>query len=52
MELMNVVDVHENGDVCISILHPPGDDKYGYEDARYLIILNISYLGIYYFKSI
>ncbi|EEB05294.2 ubiquitin conjugating enzyme Ubc15 [Schizosaccharomyces japonicus yFS275] len=25
--------VHTNGDVCISILHPPGDDKWGYEDA-------------------
>ena len=25
--------VHDNGDVCISILHPPGDDKYGYEQA-------------------
>lgn len=22
-----------NGDVCISILHEPGDDKYGYEKA-------------------
>jgi len=25
--------VYLNGDVCISILHPPGDDKYGYEKA-------------------
>ncbi|KAJ3397267.1 ubiquitin-conjugating enzyme E2 G1 [Chytridiales sp. JEL 0842] len=25
--------VYQNGDVCISILHAPGDDKYGYEDA-------------------
>lgn len=25
--------VHSNGDVCISILHEPGDDKYGYEKA-------------------
>ena len=25
--------VYPNGDVCISILHPPGEDKYGYEDA-------------------
>ncbi|KAG0281612.1 ubiquitin-conjugating enzyme E2 G1 [Linnemannia exigua] len=25
--------VYPNGDVCISILHPPGDDKYGYEQA-------------------
>jgi len=25
--------VHSNGDVCISILHDPGDDQYGYEKA-------------------
>lgn len=25
--------VYEDGNVCISILHPPGDDKYGYEQA-------------------
>jgi ubiquitin-conjugating enzyme E2 G1 len=25
--------VHSNGLVCISILHAPGEDKYGYEDA-------------------
>jgi len=25
--------VHENGNVCISILHAPGNDEYGYEDA-------------------
>jgi ubiquitin-conjugating enzyme E2 G1 len=25
--------VYENGEVCISILHPPEDDKYGYEQA-------------------
>ena len=25
--------VYENGEVCISILHPPEDDKYGYESA-------------------
>ena len=25
--------VYPNGDVCISILHPPEDDKYGYESA-------------------
>ncbi|QIW97295.1 hypothetical protein AMS68_002813 [Peltaster fructicola] len=25
--------VYENGNVCISILHPPEDDQYGYEDA-------------------
>jgi len=25
--------VYPNGEVCISILHPPEDDKYGYESA-------------------
>ncbi|KAF4126828.1 ubiquitin-conjugating enzyme E2 G1 [Geosmithia morbida] len=25
--------IYENGDLCISILHPPGDDEYGYEVA-------------------
>jgi len=26
--------VYASGDVCISILHPPGDDKWGYEKAE------------------
>lgn len=25
--------IYEDGTVCISILHPPGTDQYGYEDA-------------------
>ena len=25
--------VHKDGEVCISILHEPGEDKYGYEKA-------------------
>jgi len=25
--------VYPSGSVCISILHPPEEDKYGYEDA-------------------
>jgi len=25
--------VYPNGDVCISILHPPGEDEWGYEKA-------------------
>ncbi|KAG0371193.1 MAG: ubiquitin-conjugating enzyme/RWD-like protein [Linnemannia gamsii] len=25
--------VYPDGEVCISILHPPGEDKYGYEQA-------------------
>lgn len=28
------ISVASNGDVCISILHEPGDDKYGYEKAQ------------------
>lgn len=28
-----VLSVDKSGDVCISILHEPGDDKYGYEKA-------------------
>ena len=31
--LMRLKKVEKNGDVCISILHEPGDDKYGYESA-------------------
>lgn len=31
--LLNVFAVHKNGDVCISILHEPGEDKFGYETA-------------------
>jgi ubiquitin-protein ligase len=27
------VSVYEDGTVCISILHPPGDDEFGYEKA-------------------
>ena len=26
--------IYPDGKVCISILHPPGDDKFGYEDGR------------------
>jgi ubiquitin-protein ligase len=33
--------VHENGDVCISILHAPGEDSFGYEDARYFSLLSL-----------
>ncbi|KAI9027887.1 ubiquitin-conjugating enzyme/RWD-like protein [Hyaloraphidium curvatum] len=36
--------VYPDGEVCISILHPPGDDRYGYETAaeRWLPIHTIS----------
>ena len=30
---MLVLSVDPEGNVCISILHEPGDDKYGYEKA-------------------
>jgi ubiquitin-conjugating enzyme E2 G1 len=26
--------VYDDGRVCISILHPPGEDKWGYEEAN------------------
>lgn len=26
--------IYEDGRLCISILHPPGEDEYGYESAR------------------
>jgi ubiquitin-conjugating enzyme E2 G1 len=38
--------VHENGDVCISILHAPGEDSFGYEDARYFSLLSLSSLKV------
>jgi len=36
--------VYEDGKVCISILHPPGEDTYGYESAgeRWLPIHSVS----------
>ena len=35
-----IVTVEKNGDVCISILHEPGEDKWGYEkpEERWLPI--------------
>lgn len=35
--------ISENGDVCISILHPPGEDQYEYEDRseRWLPIQSV-----------
>ncbi|KAH9990881.1 ubiquitin-conjugating enzyme/RWD-like protein [Russula vinacea] len=36
--------IYANGDVCISILHAPGDDQYGYEDAgeRWMPVHSVS----------
>jgi ubiquitin-conjugating enzyme E2 G1 len=33
IRLSNKLAVYESGDVCISILHPPEEDQYGYEKA-------------------
>lgn len=35
--------VYENGEVCISILHPPGEDKWGYErpEERWLPVHSV-----------
>ena len=40
MTLSLVISVEKNGDVCISILHEPGEDKWGYEkpEERWLPI--------------
>lgn len=37
---MDLIAVDKTGDVCISILHDPGEDKYGYErpEERWLPI--------------
>ena len=39
--------VYPDGRVCISILHPPGEDKYGYEEAgeRWLPIHTVETIG-------
>ncbi|KAL5478850.1 UBC15 [Sanghuangporus weigelae] len=36
--------IYQDGRVCISILHPPGEDQYGYEDAgeRWLPVHTVS----------
>ena len=43
--------VEKNGDVCISILHEPGDDKWGYEKAceRWLPIHTVETIVIWFF---
>ena len=39
-----LITVDKNGDVCISILHDPGEDKYGYErpEERWLPIHTVA----------
>ncbi|XP_039978900.1 ubiquitin-conjugating enzyme E2 G1a isoform X3 [Xiphias gladius] len=41
-------EVDKNGDVCISILHEPGEDKYGYEkpEERWLPIHTVETIMI------
>ena len=40
--------MYKNGDVCISILHDPGDDKYGYESAseRWLPVHTVATIAL------
>lgn len=40
--------VYPNGDVCISILHPPGEDGFGYEQAseRWLPIHTVTTIAL------
>jgi ubiquitin-conjugating enzyme E2 G1 len=44
--LLNLV--FKSGDVCISILHPPGEDRYGHEDAseRWLPIHTVATIAL------
>ena len=50
--------VYNDGNLCISILHPPGEDQYGYESAveRWLPIHNVesimSWLLSYFFSPL
>ena len=34
--------IEKDGKVCISILHEPGDDRFGYEKASGELILNLN----------
>lgn len=45
---MYLFSVDKNGDVCISILHEPGEDKYGYEkpEERWLPIHTVETIMI------
>lgn len=47
-ELLFNFAVDKNGDVCISILHEPGEDKYGYEkpEERWLPIHTVETIMI------
>eukprot|EP00047_Mylnosiga_fluctuans_P001695 m.221492 g.221492 ORF g.221492 m.221492 type:complete len:166 (-) comp10599_c0_seq1:80-577(-) len=40
--------VFKSGEICISILHPPGEDRYGHEDAseRWLPVHTVSTIAL------
>lgn len=46
--LCSLIPVAKNGEVCISILHEPGEDKYGYErpEERWLPIHTVETIMI------
>lgn len=46
--LCSFIPVAKNGEVCISILHEPGEDKYGYErpEERWLPIHTVETIMI------
>lgn len=46
--MFSFVTVAKNGDVCISILHEPGEDKFGYEkpEERWLPIHTVETIMI------
>ena len=46
--ILSVFTVAKNGDVCISILHEPGEDKFGYEkpEERWLPIHTVETIMI------
>lgn len=48
LHIINSVAGVKNGDVCISILHEPGEDKYGYEkpEERWLPIHTVETIMI------
>lgn len=48
LNLILIFAVDKNGDVCISILHEPGEDKYGYEkpEERWLPIHTVETIMI------
>ena len=52
MSVCLFISVGRDGFVCISILHEPGDDKYGYESAseRWLPVHTVETIMVGYSK--